>query len=106
MKKRIISAAFLAFILSNQVKAQETQTDTTAYKKQKLKIEEVNFISSYYSQDGNNSAVTGGVGTEKLTDIATTLDIKVSRYNKNQHKQTYGFELGVDSYSIKWKKKK
>jgi hypothetical protein len=99
MKKRIISAAFLAFILSNQVKAQETQTDTTAYKKQKLKIEEVNFISSYYSQDGNNSAVTGGLGTEKLTDVATTLDIKVSRYNKKLNKQTFGFELGVDSYS-------
>lgn len=99
MKKRIISAAFLAFLLSNTVKAQDTKSDSTAYKKQKLKIEEVNFISSYYSQEGNNSAVTGGVGTEKLTDIATTLDIKVSRYNKNQHKQTYGFELGVDSYS-------
>jgi hypothetical protein len=99
MKKRIISAAFLAFLLSNTVKAQDTKSDSTAYKKQKLKIEEVNFISSYYSQNGNNSAVTGGVGTEKLTDIATTLDIKVSRYNKNEHKQTFGFELGVDSYS-------
>jgi hypothetical protein len=99
MKKRIISAAFLAFILSNSVKAQDTKSDSTAYKKQKLKIEEVNFISSYYSQNGNNSAVTGGVGTEKLTDIATTLDIKVSRYNKNEHKQTFGFELGVDSYT-------
>lgn len=99
MKKRIISAAFLAFVLSNTVKAQDTKSDSTAYKKQKLKIEEVNFISSYYSQDGNNSAVTGGLGTEKLTDIATTLDIKVSRYNKNQNKQTFGFEIGVDSYT-------
>lgn len=99
MKKRIISAAFLAFLFSNAVKAQDTKTDSTAYKKQKLKIEEVNFISSYYSQDGQNSAVTGGVGTEKLTDIATTLDIKVSRYNKKLNKQTFGFELGVDSYT-------
>ena len=99
MKKRIISAAFLAFLLSNTVKAQDTKSDSTAYKKQKLKIEEVNFISSYYSQEGNNSAVTGGVGTEKLTDVATTLDIKVSRYNKKLNKQTFGFELGVDSYS-------
>lgn len=99
MKKRIISAAFLAFVLSNTVKAQETQSDSTAYKKQKLKIEEVNFISSYYKQDGNNSAVTGGLGTEKLTDIATTLDIKVSRKDKKNRKQLLGFELGVDSYT-------
>lgn len=99
MKKRIISAAFLAFLLSNTVKAQDTKSDSTAYKKQKLKIEEVNFITSYYTQDGNNSAVTGGIGTEKLTDISNTLDIKVSRYNKKLNKQTFGFELGVDSYS-------
>ena len=99
MKKRIISAAFLAFLFSNSMKAQDTKSDSTAYQKKKLKIEEINFISSYYSQDGNNSAVTGGSGTEKLTDIATTLDIKVSRYNKNLNKQTFGFELGVDSYS-------
>ncbi len=99
MKKRIISAAFLAFLLSNTVKAQDTKSDSTAYKKQKLKIEEVNFITSYYTQDGNNSAVTGGVGTEKLTDISNTLDIKISRYNKKLNKQTFGFELGVDSYS-------
>lgn len=99
MKKRLITASFLAFLLSNQTKAQDTTSDSTAYKKQKLKIEEVNFISSYYSQDGNNSAVTGGLGTEKLTDIATTLDIKVSRRDKKNRKQLYGFELGVDSYS-------
>ena len=99
MKKRIISAAFLAFLLSNTVKAQDTKSDSTAYKKQKLKIEEVNFITSYYTQDGNNSAVTGGIGTEKLTDISNTLDIKISRYNKKLNKQTFGFELGVDSYS-------
>lgn len=99
MKKRIITAAFLAFIIGNKANAQETKTDSSAYKKTKLKIEEVNFISSYYTQDGNNSAVTGGVGTEKLTDVATTLDIKVSRRDKKNRKQLYGFELGVDSYT-------
>lgn len=99
MKKRIITAAFLAFIFGNKANAQETKTDSSAYKKTKLKIEEVNFISSYYKQDGNNSAVTGGSGTEKLTDVATTLDIKVSRRDKKNRKQLYGFELGVDSYT-------
>lgn len=99
MKKRIITAAFLVFIFGNKANAQETKTDSSAYKKTKLKIEEVNFISSYYKQDGNNSAVTGGSGTEKLTDVATTLDIKVSRRDKKNRKQLYGFELGVDSYT-------
>lgn len=99
MKKRIITASLLAFIFGNQLKAQDTVQDTTAYKKQKLKIEEVNFISSYYSQDGNNSAVTGGLGAEKLTDIATTIDVHVSKYDKKNHKHSFVGEIGVDSYT-------
>jgi hypothetical protein len=82
------------------MKAQDTETtDSSVYKKQKLKIEEVNFITSYYKQDGNNSAVTGGVGTEKLTDVATTFDIKVSKKDKHNNKHNFGFEIGVDTYT-------
>ena len=99
MKKRIITASLLAFIFSNQSKGQDTVQDSSAYKKQKLKIEEVNFISSYYTQDGNNSAVTGGVGTEKLNDIATTIDVHISKYDKNNHKHSLVAEIGVDSYT-------
>ncbi|MCL9808444.1 DUF3570 domain-containing protein [Flavobacterium luminosum] len=101
MKKRIITASLLAFLFGNHSKAQENiTTDTTsAYQKQKLKIEEVNFITSYYTQDGDNSAVTGGKGTEKLRDIATTIEVKVSKKDKNNNKHNLGFELGVDSYT-------
>ena len=99
MKRRIITASLLAFFLSNQSKAQDVPQDSSAYKKQKLKIEEVNFISSYYSQDGNNSAVTGGVGTEKLTDVATTFDIHISKYDSKNHKHSLVAEIGVDSYT-------
>lgn len=99
MKRRIITASLLAFLFGNQLKAQEIVQDSSAYKKQKLKIEEVNFISSYYTQDGNNSAVTGGKGTEKLSDIATTIDVHVSKYDKNNHKHSLVAELGVDTYS-------
>lgn len=38
---------------------------------------EANFLSSYYNQDGNNSPVTGGVGTEALTDFANVFIINV-----------------------------
>lgn len=100
MKRRIYTASILAFLFGNHMKAQDTaSTDSSAYKKQKLKIEEVNFISSYYTQDGNNSAVTGGKGTEKLTDIATTFEIKVSKRDQYNHKHNFGFELGIDSYT-------
>lgn len=97
MKNRLMLAAFIALFAAGGTKAQEA--DSTAYKKTKLKIEEVNFISSFYTQDGNNSAVTGGLGTEKLTDFATTIDVKLSRKDKKNRKQLYGFELGVDTYT-------
>jgi hypothetical protein len=38
---------------------------------------QVDFLFSYYQQEGNNSAVTGGVGTEKLTDVASNIIVNV-----------------------------
>ena len=34
---------------------------------------EVDILASFYSQDGKNAAVTGGIGTEKLTDVASVI---------------------------------
>lgn len=79
--------------------SQTPPADTTGYKSRKLKLEEVDFISSYYHQNGDNSAVTGGIGTEKLTDIANVIDVSLYRYDKKLRKQTYTFELGVDHYT-------
>lgn len=38
---------------------------------------DVNFLFNYYEQDGNHSAVTGGIGTEKLEDRAAALTVHV-----------------------------
>ncbi len=79
--------------------SQNSSTDTSAYKPRKLTFEEANIVSSYYHQDGNNSAVTGGIGTEKLTDIANTFSLKLKRYDKKNRKHTLDMELGVDHYT-------
>lgn len=79
--------------------SQAGNTDSTAYKPRKLHLDEINFVSGYYRQDGNHSAVTGGIGTEKLTDIANTLEVKISKYDKKLRKHSIGLELGVDHYS-------
>jgi hypothetical protein len=79
--------------------SQGTPTDSTAYKSQKLKIDEINLVSSYYKQDGNNSAVTGGIGSEKLTDISNTLDVKLVKYGKTGKKHTFDVEVGIDHYT-------
>ncbi|WP_343485670.1 DUF3570 domain-containing protein [Allomuricauda sp. d1] len=52
------------------------QTDTS-YKKRVLETSEVDLLLSYYSQDGNNAAVTGGEGTEELTDATSALVLRM-----------------------------
>jgi hypothetical protein len=73
--------------------------DSTQYKSRKLKFEEVNLVSSYYHQDGNNSAVTGGIGSEKLTDFANIIDVKFAKFDKRSRKHTFSLEAGIDSYT-------
>ena len=73
--------------------------DTSQYKSRKLKLEEVNLVSSYYHQNGKNAAVTGGIGSEKLTDIANGIDLKFIKYDKKYRLHTLTAELGVDTYT-------
>ena len=94
-----IPVIIIALYLSIVSAFSQTTVDTTSYVNRKLKIDEVNFVGSYYQQDGNNAAVTGGVGSEKLTDIPTTVDIRMSRIDKKSRLHTYSVELGMDSYT-------
>ena len=97
MKRILFTAAgIFAFIASY---AQTTPADSSNYKSRKLKIEEINLVSSYYKQDGNNAAVTGGIGSQKLTDIANVFDIKLTKYDKKFRKHTFDAELGIDHYT-------
>lgn len=64
-------------------------------KKVKLDDIEISFLASYYQQDGENSPVTGGVGTEYLTNIAPAMLINVPIDTSNSI-SVYG---GVDFYS-------
>jgi hypothetical protein len=77
----------------------QNSSDSSAYKNKKLTLDEINFVSGYYHQDGNNSAVTGGVGSEKLTDLANTFELKLSKYDNKFRKHSLNFELGIDHYT-------
>lgn len=72
MKKIFNTVTFL--LLTFNVIAQEAQTE---YKKRVLESTEINLLSSYYSQDGENAAVTGGRGTEELTDFAPSINVAI-----------------------------
>ncbi|WDF54683.1 DUF3570 domain-containing protein [Mucilaginibacter sp. KACC 22063] len=103
MRKIYLNVAMLFMgILASHAQttpAPVAKTDSSAYHARKLTIDEINFVSAYYHQDGNHSAVTGGIGTERLTDFANTFDVQLSNYNKRGRKNTFLFELGVDHYT-------
>lgn len=94
MKKIIISIVALFGIFN--AKAQE---NTANQEPKKLTFDEANLVSSYYKQDGNNSAVTGGIGTEKLSDISNTIDVTMVKYDKKDRKNKFGFSVGIDHYT-------
>lgn len=77
----------------------QNTTDSSNYKNRKLRFEEANLVSSYYAQDGNNSAVTGGRGTEKLSDISNSFDVTFSKYDKKFRKHSFDLEVGIDHYT-------
>ncbi|MGX1929346.1 DUF3570 domain-containing protein [Flagellimonas sp. 2504JD4-2] len=53
------------------------QENATSYEKRVLESTEVDILSSYYEQTGNNASVTGGVGTEELTDLAPSIVVSI-----------------------------
>jgi hypothetical protein len=77
----------------------QSPIDSSAYVPRKLKVDEVNLVSSYYHQDGNNAAVTGGIGSERLNDFATTINVRLSKPDRRARINTYTVEVGVDAYS-------
>lgn len=99
MLKLSLHTLFILF-LSLQMFSQSFKLDSTqTYGKRSLKFEEANIVSSYYQQDGNHSAITGGIGTEKLTDVANVIDFKLSYNNGKGKKYYFGGDIGIDYYT-------
>jgi hypothetical protein len=76
----------------------QSNTDSS-YRSRKLKIEEINLVSSYYHQEGDHAAVTGGIGSQKLTDFSNSLEVKLIRYDRANRKQTWSADIGLDHYT-------
>ncbi|WP_440122401.1 DUF3570 domain-containing protein [Tenacibaculum sp. Ill] len=89
--------------------SQQAKDSVKVYKKRVLETTEVDFLTSYYSQDGDNAAVNGGVGTEELTDITAniivsiplndddvlTLDTGISAYTSASSSNVNPFDKGT-----------
>ncbi|WP_396193977.1 DUF3570 domain-containing protein [Flavobacterium sp.] len=73
MKKYICILALLGGYRSFS----QEKDSTATFKKRVLEATEVDFLLSYYKQDGIHSAVSGGMGSEKLTDLASNIVVSI-----------------------------
>src|SRR5436305_12271548 len=94
-----LTLAAIGMYLSILSAFSQNSTTDSSYKPRKLKFEEANFVSSYYHQNGDHAAVTGGIGSEKLTDLSNSLDLTISTYGKRYRKHGFIFDLGIDHYT-------
>lgn len=92
MKNR--SIIFL-LLLSISGFAQESDSTQVSYKKRVLESVEVDFLMSYYKQDGTHSAVSGGNGMEELTDITPTIVVAVPLNDDD----VLTVDMGISAYS-------
>ena len=77
----------------NPILGQTDSIETNTYQK-KLKETEVNFLYSYYEQDGDHSPVLGGTGTEYLTDQVGKIIVNIP-----VKENTISFSAGIDHYT-------
>ncbi|MEH6536013.1 MAG: DUF3570 domain-containing protein [Psychroserpens sp.] len=73
----------------------QSQDSTQVYKKRVLETTEVDFLSSYYTQDGDNAAVSGGIGSEELTDVTATFIVSIPLNDDD----VLTIDVGVSAYT-------
>jgi len=89
MKRIFIAAGLLMAYLSA---AAQQVNNNPVYKKQKVVKTDIQTLFSYYTQDGDHSAVTGGKGTEALQVYVT--DITITRQRDSA--ATFQLNAGID----------
>ena len=75
--------------------SQEKDSTEVAYKKRVLESIEVDFLMSYYKQDGIHSAVSGGNGMEELTNLTPTFVVAIPLNDDD----VLTVDAGISAYS-------
>lgn len=93
-KQIFLFCYFLIGFLSAQGQTQNSDS-TTVYKKRVLESTEIDILSSYYWQDGNNAAVSGGIGTEELNDVTGAIIVSIP-FNEDD---VLTIDAGISAYT-------
>lgn len=89
-----IKILLLSLLFSTFAFAQEGDS-LANFKKRVLESTEVDFLASYYKQDGDHSAVSGGIGSEELTDITSNIVVAMPMNDDD----VLTIDLGISAYS-------
>ena len=84
----------LASLVGHTITAQPDSI-VNRYKKRVLETVEIDFLSSYYQQTGENAAVSGGRGTESLSDATATIIVAIP-LNEDD---VFSIDAGVSAYT-------
>ncbi len=101
---RKLSLSVIGLYLSMvQAFSQAPAVDSGFYKTKKLKIDEINLVSSYYDQTADKSAVMGGdpgpKGIANVTDFANGIDLTMIGWDRKNRKNTLAFGIGLDYHT-------
>src|ERR1700754_3319451 len=97
MKKICLTVVGMYFMFLHAFS--QVTKDSTGFKSRKLKLDEINLVSSYYTQNGDHSSIRGGIGSEKVTDLANGLELKWVGWDAHQRKNTLTAGIGVDHHT-------
>ena len=85
----------IIFISTTTIAQENTETAEDTYKKRVLENVELDIISSYYEQDGDNAAVSGGIGNEFLQDYTGAIVISIPLSDDN----VLTIDAGISAYT-------
>ncbi len=94
MKKYILLIGIALFAVPC-IAQQDSTVVEQVYKKRVLETTEIDFLSSYYSQNGDNAAVSGGIGDESLTDATATFIVSIPMNDDD----VLTIDAGVSAYT-------
>ncbi len=101
---RKLSLTVIGMYLSMvQAFSQTPATDSSLYKPKKLKLDEINLVTSYYDQTADKSAVMGGEpgprGVADVTDFANGIDLTFIGWDQKKRKNTLALGFGIDYHT-------
>jgi len=97
--KRICLTVVGLFLLFVHAFSQTQSRDTSQYKPRKLTFDEANLVSSYYIQNGDHSAIRGGIGSEHVTDLANGVELKFVGWDAIGRKNSLTAGMGIDHHT-------